>query len=509
MTIKKTAATDTTRKVFHCYGLGGSGAILDNALLLAVLATDDSNVGKVDVRITAIDFDANSDAQALQWKAAAVLSPMLSECAKQKLVTRVLGAMRSMTISNVSVFNSNEYGETVGSCVRRLARIPHKEISNAVSMLASTRTQEVMLGAGGYGNPVIGSIITASHAQEIRAVLEADIQEAKKDSAAEHYFIIGAGMHGATGYCLAPEVCRNLSGIENVLVLLDGGVFVPHSGVFNLSHYEGTMDVCEKADTAISGMHYQGLLRDVSGVVLRPLNRDCAPHKLCQDCKAEGAQRRHTSIEYLLGAEQILRMIFGQEKRSGLIDMVWNPDTEDRPLTWSDLGIDGEKYHRLIRKLAVGAAMESLIWKQDDDVIRHIPAIASILRHADTTLPEVKEAGAAIADVCRQLLQMFWDYSVTGSNMELLGSDGFTIEDNYRLVNIQALEQVLNGQAGPLFQLRQLSSYKEVGESKGKKVKEKAIQMWNGKATFKKALDSAATCQNIEDMYIKLFASVS
>lgn len=513
VSVKKAAiSAPICRLVIDLYALGGSGAILAQALILHLLAMDGQEMPRIDLQINTIDFDAKSDAQAMLYQTAEVLSSMLTELSRKQDVSRVLGALRSVTVANASVLNETECGETVGSCVRKLANTPKNraDLVEGLQILVEEKTRNIQLGAGGYGSPVAGALITASHASGIKEVVDSQLREAQQDSTARHIHLVAGGLGGATGFSLVPEILRNLSGQEHVFVLLDGGVFLPHSNAFNMENYQGTRDVAAKADAALNGLYRQNLLKNVRGVVLRPLNRDGAAHKLCAQCKTENAQHRHTSVEYLLGAEEIIRMIMAPEgnQPGGIIDLAWNPDMEDRPLGWQDLGMDGVKYHRLLRKLAVGAASRQLIWSKDDHLIRNIPAISSILRRGEYTMAEIKEAGTAASTVCHSLLQMFWDFAVTGSNLENLDSDLFTIDDRYRLLNIQAVEDVLRDHADTQFPLSQLSSYREFTAQSGKR-KEKTVQLWNGKITVKKAVDSAASAQSPTDFYIRLFRSVS
>jgi len=324
-----------------------------------------------------------------------------------------------------------------------------------------------------------------------------------------HTHLITAGLGGATGFSLVPEILRNLSGQDRVFVLLDGGVFQPHSNAFCMENYQGTSEVAAKADSAINGMYRQGLLENVRGLVLRPLNRDGAAHRLCAQCKIENSQYRHASVEYLLGAEEILRIIMDTDGKQpgGIIDLTWNPDMEDRPMSWKDLGMDGVQYHRLLRKLAVGAASRQLIWNKDDQMLRNIPAISHILKKGNCTLPDVKEVGGAASNVCHGLLQMFWDFSVTGSDLEMLNTDLFIIEDRYRLLNIQVAEDILKNRVTPEFLLRQLGNYREF-TSQAEQVKEKTVQVWTKNVRIKDAVDSAASAQSPADFYIRLFRSV-
>lgn len=508
---KPAIVTPVYRMVLHLYALGGSGAILAQALILCLLAMDDENAPRIDLRINAIDFDAKADSQAMLYQTAEVLSAMLTELSRKQDTTRVLGALRSVSVANASVLNETEYGETVGSCIRKMAATPRNklDLAEGLQILVEEKTRNIQLGAGGYGSPVAGALITASHALEIRDVVNSQIREAQQDGTAQHVHLVIGGLGGATGFSLVPEILRNLSGQKNLFILQDGGVFLPHSGAFSLENYQGTRDVVAKADSAINGLYHQGLLEQVGGVVLRPLNRDGVPHRLCARLKTENAQERHASVEYLLGAEEILRMITDTENRySGkIVDLKWNPDMEDRPLGWQDLGMDGVKYHRLLRKLAVGAASGQLIWNKDDRLIRDIPAISGILRKGEYTMAEIKETGIAASAVCRGLMQLFWDAAVSGSNMENLDSDLFTIEDRYRLLNIQAVEDILRDRADAQFPLSRLSTYREL-ITQSEKRKEKSVQLWNGRATIKSAIDSAASAQSPTDFYYRLFRSV-
>lgn len=511
------AAADTSpsRLVLHMYALGGSGALLAIGEIIHLLSMDDTPT-RIDLRINSMDFDEKSDAQQLLKQTGEVLSSMLSELSQRQDTSRVLGALHAASIANRSVMN-NVGDETVGACVLRLAkdRGTKAALAEGLKLLIEPKTYSIELGNGGYGSPVAGALIAASHASAIKSVMESQIKEAQEDNTATHVHLVTAGLTGATGFALLPELLRHLSGQDHVFCLLDGGVFLPHSNVFSLQNYQGTKDVAAKAQSAVNGLYHQGLLNNAKCIILNPLNSRSAPYRLCSVCKTESAQMRHACVEYLIGADEVMRMILNpEEKDSYILDLAWDPEQEeDRPLGWSDLGLDGVKYHRLLRKLVLGATTKGLIWDLDDTSIQHIPAINSLLRTGQS-FSEIKGQGIEISRVCHGLLQMFWDYSVTGSNLENLNSDIFTIEDRFRLLNIGELDNVLKNKIKADFQLNRLSSYQEVisqaeRAKKGKgRANERAVQLWNGKAAFRDGVNSARDAESINDFYTRLFRSV-
>lgn len=500
----------TDRVVLHLYALGGSGAILGLVTLIQMLSMDDSPT-RFDLRVNAMDFDANSDAHALLMQTTEVLCSMLVDLSKERDISRVLGALRSASIANRSVLNHVEPGETVGSCVQRLAdgQGGRAALAEGLKLLVEPKTHDIVLGNGGYGSPVAGAMIAASHATAIENVMRGQIDEANTGHAARHVHLVTAGLTGATGFALLPEVLEHLRGQKHVFCLLDGGVFLPHSNAFAQENYQGTREVSKKAQSALDGLYHRKLLESVNCIVLHPLNQAGDAHNLCPVCNLASTQARHTSIEYLLGADQIMKMILDpNENNFGILDLKWNPEMEEgRPLGWPDLGLDGVKYHRLMRKLALGASTQGLIWNRDDAFIQNIPAIYNLLKKGDS-FAEIKEQGIKISNVCHGLLQMFWDFAVTGTNLENLNNEEFHEEDHFRLLNIPELDNVLKNNIASGFQVKGLCCYKEFTATRSGQVKEKAVAVWEKNITLKAAIDSTKDVKSLNDFYLQLFRSV-
>lgn len=508
---KPAIAAAPDRVVLHLYALGGSGAILGLVTLIQMLSMDDSPT-RFDLRVNAMDFDANSDAHALLMQTTEVLCSMLVDLSKERDISRVLGALRSASIANHSVLNHVEPGETVGSCVQRLAdgQGGRAALAEGLKLLVEPKTHDIVLGNGGYGSPVAGAMIAASHATAIENVMRGQIDEANTGHAAKHVHLVTAGLTGATGFALLPEVLEHLRGQKHVFCLLDGGVFLPHSNAFAQENYQGTREVSKKAQSALNGLYRRELLNSVNCIVLHPLNQAGDAHNLCPACNLASTQARHTSIEYLLGADEIMRRILKLEgDGGGILDLTWNDDMgkDYHPLGWGDLGLDGVKYHRLLRKLALGASTQGLIWNQDDAFIRNIPAIDTLLRNG-AFFPEIKEQGIKISNVCHGLLQMFWDFAVTGTNLENLNNEEFHEEDHFRLLNIPELDNVLKNNIASGFQVKGLCCYKEFTATRSGQVKEKAVAVWEKNITLKAAIDSTRDVQSLNDFYLQLFRSV-
>ena len=517
------AGKSQVRKKLHVLLMGGSGEIMGSSLKIALMAAKD--MPQIDVKLYVVDFDADSDSKAFVTCDGRVLGRLLQILNERQDTSRLLGALHSVGVAPELILNSTDYNKQLREYVlNRAGKNEQPEVEQALNLLLTTQIMDTRLGQGGLGNPSVGHVATCCHLDKINAMLDAAVEEIACDSSVEHAFVLLGSLIGSTAYNLLPAVLRNLTAHQltvdlPVYAMLDGGVFLAHEAAYRDKNYMGTRDVSGKARAALSNLDQQGLLDCLSGgVFLTPLNRDGAPHKLCSESKLSGKQGRHTSIEYLIGIQVLLEMICGinhdnklhhfYSSGSRVMDIRLSPDAPKRPLSWDDLDMDADSFLRVARMLGLGAATRTFIWDRDDDTIRNIPFVSSILRNSGASLSQVKAVGTEIASTCHHLLQQFYDYCVTGTNFEQENTENFSIEDNYRLMSIENLKKILRGDKNILFSMNALGDYRQVigenGSHREKRVKASSLFDTN----IKKCIDSVEKAVSVEDFYLQLFCKV-
>lgn len=516
---KQLAQTNRSSRslLVHFYALGGSGPLILAALIQNILAAHrDDGYPTIDLDCTIIDLDLASDSKENAKRMGSALES-LSQCLSDfQDSSGLLGCLRSIRVDEL-ILSQNEYQKTTKEFV--LGQVPQLErasVSAAFDYIIPASSGSNEMGTGGQGDPVVGYIAAVSHRQVIYQMLDQHLEQIRNDPSRDHVSVVANSFSGSSGYNLLPIINQYFLEHSELkeYAIMDGGLFTAHSAAYANPDYLGSRDVRRKAEEAINDLHARGLLSHLeAGIFMTPINPTGSPYSLCPVNKIKGEQRRHSCIEYLIGTKDLLDLITGNIRDperfhylSGQSTLVLerSPDAPNRPLSWNDLGLNGDKYMRLIRMLALGAATRNLIWSKDDALISNIPAIAAILEKNDT-LSRVKEQGGAIADTCHSMLQQFYDYALTGTNFEYEDTADFHAEDSYRLMRDKTVETILKGSTELSFAPSTIGDYPQsIGDKPPFQEKWiKSSSLFN--SSIKTLIDRIRRVSSIEELYIRLF----
>lgn len=510
-------AKKTRSLVLRVKALGGSGPVILSSLIQNIMALRrDEGYPAIDLMVTIIDLDIASDSKENIKRLCISLEALLQYLSNQQDSSGVLGCLRSVRVNDL-ILSQNEYQKTAKTfVVGQAGRMERDSVDKAFDLIVPGSSGANEMGSGGQGDPVVGYIASISHRREIYDLLDREAEQIRNDPSRDHAALILNSFIGSAGYNLAPIVLQYYAEHpgQRVYAVMDGGLFTAHSAAYTTQNYLGSRNVKGKSVDALNELHARGLLKPLTaGIFMTPVNPAGAPYCLCPVNKLKGEQRRHSCIENLVATRDILDIItdnpqdperFHYLSGHNVLTMERSPDTPARPLSWSDLGLNGDDYMRLIRMLALGAATHNLIWTQDDALISNIPAIASILEKK-TSLSEVKELGTAIAGTCRSMLQQFYDYAVTGTNFEYEGTEDFHIEDNYRLMKLETVRAILDGSTELGFAPGTIGDYlQKLGDAPP--FTEKRIKGSNRfNSSIKTIIDRIRSASSIEEFYIRLF----
>lgn len=503
--------------VIYFYALGGSGPLILDALLQNIIAArKEDGYPSIDIVGTIIDLDIASDSKENAKRLCTSLETLLRSLSNQQDTSGILGCLHNIRFNEL-ILSQNEYQKTAKEFV--LSQVPKMDqpsVSSAFDLIIPASSGNNEMGNGGQGDPVVGYIASVSHQKEIFALLDRNLEQIRNDPSRDYVNVVANSFSGSSGYNIFPIMMQYFAKHPELKVyaVMDGGLFTAHSAAYSSPDYLGSRDVKGKAAEAINELHARGLLDPLeAGIFMTPVNPAGAPYFLCPVNKLKGEQRRHSCIEYLIGTKDLLDIItnnpqdperFHYLSGQSTLVMERSPDAPHRPLSWSDLGLNGDRYLRLIRMLALGAATRNLIWSQDDAMIGNIPAIASILEK-NGSLSEIKELGGAIANTCHGLLRQFCDYAMTGTNFEYEGTDDFVVEDSYRLMNLSAVRKILSGNTELGFAPSTIGDYHQmIGDAPP--FREKRIKASNRfNSSIKALIDRIRKVSTIEEFYIRLF----
>lgn len=503
--------------LMHFFALGGSGPLILDAMIQNLLAVRrEEGYPVTDISCAIIDLDLESDSKENTKRMGSAMESLLQCIHGMQDSSGVLGCLRSIHVEELTL-SQHEYRKTTKEFV--LSQVPQMErssVSAAFDYIIPVSSGSNEMGTGGQGDPVVGYIAAVSHRQVIFELLEQHREAIRNDPSRDHVCVTANSFGGSSGYNLAPIVNQYFQEHPELKVyaLMDGGLFTAHSAAYSNPEYLGSRDVQRKAVEAVDDLLARGLLSHLqAGILMTPINPSGAPYFLCPVNKIKGEQRRHSCIEYLIATRDILDLITGNARDperfhyldgQSLLVLERTPDAPNRPLSWNDLGLNGDSYLRLIRMLALGAATRPLIWNRDDAIISNIPAIASILEKQGS-LTQLKEQGSLIADTCCNMLQQFYDYAVTGTNFEYENTADFVVEDSYRLMNNEAVRKILSGSTELGFAPSTIGDYPQsIGDAPP--FREKWIKSSNlFNSSIKTLIDRIRRVSSIEEFYIRLF----
>lgn len=502
----------------NVYAPGSTGHIETDALCQNIMAVSKAEgFPSIDLDITLIDLDIGSDSKAATKRFANAIEPICQELASRQDTSGILGTLRSIRADELNLSQEEHQKTTEEFVVEQVPPGEQDSARTALKVFAPAGTRQSIMGNGGLGCPLAGHFAAVTHRDKLRELILRNEEAARNDPSRHHVHLILNSFCGSSGYNLSPEMMRifcELQSHQKVYAVFDGGLFLAHSSAYSDPKYLGTRNVGEKSVNAMNVLHSRRLLDCLEAAVfMTPINPSATPYNLCPVSRLKGEQQRHSCLEYLLGTRAILEIICQVNQRSEryhylsgsrVLVLQRDPDAPSRALSWNDLELSEDSYMRLIRMFAVGAATRSLIWSQDDTLIANIPAIASLLEK-NIPLSQIKATGGAIADACVHQLQQFYDYAATGTNFELQNTDGFVVANAYRLMNLPAVKEILDGSLDLHFVPSTIGDYKQsIGTAAPFQEKQiKSSSLFS--RSVKNLIDRTRSASSVEDFYIRLF----